>query len=85
MAAQAAVTRSAERAGGLAAGPVDLGVAGGQLRREGRVARRHLVERQALGIADVRLEPALVDLEDGRGAARRPGSRPCRGRAGSGW
>ena len=61
-------------AGGLTTGPVDLGVSGGQLRRQSRVARRDLVERQALGIADVDLEPAVVDLEDrGCGMGRQDG------------
>ena len=39
------------------------------------MARGDLVERPALGIADVDLLPAVVDLEDGgRGMGRQDGS-----------
>ncbi len=50
--------------GRLAAGPVDLGVPGGELGSQGRVACGDLVERPALSVADVDLLPAVVDLED---------------------
>ena len=65
--------------------PVDLGLAGRESRGQGRLERRELVERPALGDPEVGLAPAVVDDRPPRDRPRSRWLSRSRGRGGAGW